>query len=166
MLESVACTVRYFRQMKHANVDTDVTVKTYYGKNLFENNAPGIIGRPITQLNKEDLVDEKIWGPDLGKPEISFASEYRPVDGQSSQSCVVGRKVSNTVNFAWKSGKLYRFATGYKLYKDSTSVEVLQWADGYYQNFIYEWAGNDLSGANTLMASGLALALALALLAF
>ena len=48
MLETVACTVRYFRQMKHANVDTDVTVKTYYGKNLFENSAAGIIGRPIT----------------------------------------------------------------------------------------------------------------------
>ena len=147
LLETVACTVRYFRTLDFASVDTDVTVKTYYGKNLFENSAAGIFGRPITQLNKEDLVDERIWGPDLADPEISFASEYRKIEDQSSQSCVVGRKVSNSVNFAWKSGKLYRFATGYKLYKDSTTVEVLQWGDGYYQNFIYEWTGESLSGA-------------------
>ena len=58
----------------------------------------------MTQLNSEDLLEEKVWGPELSDPKTSFKSEYRPEEGTSSQTCIVGRKVSNAVNFQWKSG--------------------------------------------------------------
>ena len=58
----------------------------------------------------------------------------------ASQACVVGRKVSNNVNFAWKSGQNYKFTTGYKLYADATATEPLEEGDGYFQNFVYEFS--------------------------
>lgn len=83
-METVTCTVTYFRNVEFADTQNDVSVKTYYGKNLFENSSAGVLGRPVTDLNKEDLVKEGVWDMDLGRPEISFASEYRPDEDISS----------------------------------------------------------------------------------
>ena len=74
--ESVTCTVRYFRDKAFADVTKDVVVKNYYGKNMFENSGAGVEGRPMTQLNQEDLLTEKIWVADLSNPERSYSSKY------------------------------------------------------------------------------------------
>ena len=98
-METVTCMVRYFRNVDFSDVNNDVTVNTYYGKNLFENSSAGVMGRAVTELNREDLLENKVWDKDLGRPEVSFASEYRPDEDISSQACVVGRKAQNSVNF-------------------------------------------------------------------
>lgn len=38
MMESVTCSVRYYRGVKFADVANDVSVKTYYGANIFDEN--------------------------------------------------------------------------------------------------------------------------------
>ena len=132
-MESVTCAVRYYRTEEFANVANDVSVLTYYGEKSFEDDEDGITNRTVMQLNKDELMATKVWLPDLADPAMSFASEYRPDDYTSSQSCVVGRKVNNSNNFKWKLGKKYNFRTGYKLYRDSTSTQPLNRDDSPYQ---------------------------------
>ena len=61
MMESVTCSVRYYRAVKFADVYNDVSVKTYYGKNVLFHGAGIDDGRPMTKLNEEELTSSKVW---------------------------------------------------------------------------------------------------------
>ena len=91
------------------------------------------------EINLEDMSQGTVWGPDLGSPAQSFATEYYEIRDTSNVSCVVGRRASNNVNFVWKPDLPYRFRTGYKLFADESSTEPLAYGDGSYDNFEYQF---------------------------